>query len=234
MGSNCDRGRCAETSETPRRISTAPEPPEPSVIRAYESGVGGFGILEKRYGGPCCATCGGMAWLTFLTGPLYASFGPTLVLLATPFLRPLSPSWAEAFDRACIFLVKSPPAMRNARLDKEGAHKYACPDGKDEETGEVAETELSSTVPAGVKVAAPATTVRTISVSVPEGAGPGTVLNVQSPDGIKIEVQVPEGAAAGSSFQVQYNSPGTSDLVGSSETEEGLLTSMIKVSPYSS
>ena len=182
-------------------------------------GVGGFGILDKRYGGPCCATCGGMAWLTFLTGGLYAYFGPTLVLLATPFLRPLSPSWAEAFDRACIFLVNSPPAMRNAQLDKEGAHEHACPDGKDEETGEVAETELSSTVPEGVKVAAPATTVRTMSVSVPEGAGPGTVLNVQSPDGIKIEVQVPEGAAAGSSFQVQYNSPGTSDLVGSSETQ---------------
>ena len=42
-----------------------------------------------------------------------------------------------------------------------------------------------------------------LSVAVPEGAAPGTVIQVQAPNGAMVQVAVPEGAAPGSVIQVQ-------------------------------
>ena len=45
---------------------------------------------------------------------------------------------------------------------------------------------------------------RTMQVSVPPGAGPGTTLQVQAPTGEVVRAQVPQGIPAGGAFTVQY------------------------------
>ena len=43
----------------------------------------------------------------------------------------------------------------------------------------------------------------TMQVAVPPNAGPGTTLQLQTPDGRQVQVQVPVGVAPGQMFQVQ-------------------------------
>jgi len=43
-----------------------------------------------------------------------------------------------------------------------------------------------------------------MAVVVPDGCGPGTLLNVQTPDGQALQVEVPHESAPGSTFHMQF------------------------------